>query len=113
MKKRDRRRWQVTRDPAIKAEVNRLQSSVSHKLIEWRNDQWSATLESLHPEEQSLWRMTKRVMRIPTPSPRSPRGEPLSQTLRKTKPSPAVWTLSFNRCLTLQPQQLLRWLMWC
>ena len=33
------------------------------------NDQWSATLEYLHPEDQSLWRMTKRVMRFPTPSP--------------------------------------------
>jgi hypothetical protein len=52
-KDRLRRRWQVTRDPALKAEVNRLQRSVSHKLIEWRNDQWSATLESLHPEDQS------------------------------------------------------------
>ena len=27
-----------------------------------------ATLESLDPEDQSLWRITKRVMRIPTPS---------------------------------------------
>jgi hypothetical protein len=28
-----------------------------------------ATLESLDPEDQSLWRMIKRVMRVPTPSP--------------------------------------------
>jgi hypothetical protein len=33
------------------------------------NDQWSSTLERLDPENQSLWKMTKRVMRIPTPSP--------------------------------------------
>ena len=39
------------------------------RLNEWRNDQWSATLESLDPEDQSLWRMTKRVMRVFTPSP--------------------------------------------
>jgi hypothetical protein len=31
--------------------------------------QWSATLESLNPEYQSLWRMTKQMMRVPTPSP--------------------------------------------
>jgi hypothetical protein len=62
-------RWQVTRDPALKAEVNRLQRSVTRRLHEWRNDQWSATLESLDPEDQSLWRMTKRLMRVPTPSP--------------------------------------------
>jgi len=35
---------------------------------EWRNDKWSATFESLDPEDQSLWRMTKHVMRVPTPS---------------------------------------------
>jgi hypothetical protein len=39
------------------------------------NDQFSATLESLVPEDQSLWRMTKRVKRVPTPSPPGhPRG---------------------------------------
>jgi hypothetical protein len=41
---------------------------VTRVLNERRNDQWSATLESLVPEDQSLWRMTKRVMRVPTPS---------------------------------------------
>ena len=49
-------------------------------LNEWRNDQWNATLESLNPEDQSLWRMTKRVMRVTTPSPPlvTPRGITLS-----------------------------------
>jgi len=69
LKNRLRRRWQVTREPALKYEVNRLQRSVTRRLNEWRNDQWSATLGSLHPEDQSLWRMNKRVMRVPTPSP--------------------------------------------
>jgi hypothetical protein len=64
-----RRRWQLTRDPAVKAEVNRPQMSVTLRLNEWRNDQSSATLESLDPEDQSLWRMNKRAMRVPTPSP--------------------------------------------
>jgi hypothetical protein len=45
-----RRRWQVIRDPALKAEVNRLLRSVTRRLNEWRNDQWSATLESLIPK---------------------------------------------------------------
>jgi hypothetical protein len=49
-------------DSALNAEVNRLQRSVTRRLNEWRNDQWSATLESLDPEDQSLCRMTKRVM---------------------------------------------------
>jgi len=49
LKNRLRRRWQVTRDPALKAEVNRLQRSVTRRLNEWRNDQWSVTLESRRP----------------------------------------------------------------
>jgi hypothetical protein len=80
LKTRLRRQWQVTRDPTLKAEVNRLQRSVTRWLNEWSNDQWSATLESLHPEDQSL-RMTKRVMRVPTPSP--------------------AWSPRENRCLGL------------
>jgi hypothetical protein len=41
---------QITRNPALKAEVNRLQRSVTSQL----NDRWSNTLESLDPEDQSL-----------------------------------------------------------
>jgi hypothetical protein len=60
LKNRLRRQWQVTRDPALKADVNRLQISVTRRLNEWRNDQWSSTLESLDPEDKSLWRKTMR-----------------------------------------------------
>jgi len=69
LKNRLQRQWKFARDPALKAEVNRLQRLVTRRLNERRNDQWSTTLESLDPEDQSLWRMTKRVMRVPTPSP--------------------------------------------
>ena len=75
LKNRLRRRWQVTREPPLRAEVSRLQRSATCQLNEWRNDQWGATLESLDTEDQSLCTMTKRVMRVPTPSPPwSPRG---------------------------------------
>jgi hypothetical protein len=42
---------------------------VAIQLQESRNDQWSDTLQALHPEDQSLWRMTKRVMKVTTPIP--------------------------------------------
>jgi hypothetical protein len=60
----------------VRAEVNRLQRSVTRRLNVWRNDQWSATLKSLDREDQSLWRMAKRAMRVSTPSPPlvTPRG---------------------------------------
>jgi len=91
LKNRLRRQWQVPRDPTLKAEVNRLQCSVARRLNDWRKEKWSATLESLDSEDQSLWRMTKRVMRVPTPSPPGhPGGESLSQTLRKTKHLPTI-----------------------
>jgi hypothetical protein len=60
---------QLTRDPALKAAVNRLQRSVTNQLNEWRNDKLSDTLKKLDPEDRSLWKMTKRVLKIPTPSP--------------------------------------------
>jgi hypothetical protein len=59
LKNRLRRQWQVTRDPALKAQVDRLQRSVTYWLNEWRNEQWSDTLESLESEGQSLWKMTE------------------------------------------------------
>jgi hypothetical protein len=86
LKNRLRRWWQVTRDHALKAEVNRLQRSLTRQLNQWKNDQWSATLESLVPEDQSLWRMTKRVMRVPTPSPPwSPQGGIALSVYEKTE----------------------------
>ena len=84
-----RRHWQVTRDPTLTAEVNRLQRSVTRRLNEL-NDEWSATLESFDSEDQSLWRMSKRVMRIPIPpSPGHP-GVYRSTLL-------TLWRLSFSR----------------
>ena len=97
LKNRLRRRWQVTRDPALKVEVKRLQRSVTRRLNEWRNDQWSATLESLHPEDQSPCRMTKRVIRDTTPSPTLvTTGDSLSQILRNPKPLQTIWRLSIS-----------------
>ena len=41
--------------------------------------------------------MTKRVMRVPSPSPPwSPWGDSLFQTLRKPKPLPTIWKLIFS-----------------
>jgi len=36
LKTRWRRQWHIARDPALKAEVNRLQRSVTRRLKEWR-----------------------------------------------------------------------------
>jgi hypothetical protein len=44
LKNRLRRQWQVTRDPALKADVNRLQRSVTRRLNEWRKTSISTSL---------------------------------------------------------------------
>jgi hypothetical protein len=41
---------------------------VTNQLNKWRNNQWSNMLESLVPEDQSLQNLTRRVMKVPTPS---------------------------------------------
>lgn len=56
--------WQGTRNPALKAEVSRLRSSVNFRLNEWTNEHWSDMLESLNSEDQSLWKMKKRVIQF-------------------------------------------------
>lgn len=70
-----RTQWQITRDPALKNEVNRLQRSETDQLNEWRNDQWSGSLVSLDPEDYSLWKTTRLVMSVPTPSTPADKGE--------------------------------------
>ena len=82
MRNRLRRQWQISRDAALKAEVNRLQKSVSRRQNEWRNDKWSAILESLDPKDESLRRITKRLMGVPhSISPLdTPRGFALSES---------------------------------
>jgi hypothetical protein len=67
----------------MEAQLNHLQRSVTYHLNEWRNDQQSDALESLDSEDQSLWKMTKRVMRVPTassPPPASGGGLSLSDS---------------------------------
>jgi hypothetical protein len=51
-------RWLVTRNPRLLAYVNRLQRSVTRRLNERRDDQGTAILILLKPEDQSLWMMT-------------------------------------------------------
>ena len=98
LKNRLRMQRQITRVPALKAEINRLQRSFICGLNEWINHQWSATLESLDPEDQTLWRMTKRVKKFLTLSPScSPQGKSLCKTLRKPKSLQTIWRRIFSR----------------
>lgn len=83
-----RRQWQISRDTTIKAEVTRLQRSVTNQVNEWRKDQWSSMLESLDPQGRLLWKMTRWEMRIPTPSP--PLVTPLGLALLDSEKAEAL-----------------------
>jgi hypothetical protein len=72
------------RDPALKAQVNHLQRSVTCQLNEWRNDHWSDKLESLDSEDQFLWKMTKMMMGLPIPSPPANSRRNISVEFRET-----------------------------
>jgi hypothetical protein len=92
LKIRLRRQWQVTRDPALKAQANRLQRSATYRLNEWRNEQWSDTQESLDSEDESLRKMTNMVMRIPTVSPLASAGRTMALRFRESgRPSRQTW----------------------
>jgi hypothetical protein len=69
----------LSRPPSIHPYL-KLSHPAGHGSNEWRNDQWSATLESLDTEDQSLWKL-RVVMRVPTLSaPLVTLGGALSQT---------------------------------
>jgi hypothetical protein len=64
LKNQLRRQWQVTRDPALKAQVNCHQRSVTYRL----NEQWSETLECLDSEVEVCTGRNFRI--LPGPSPK-------------------------------------------
>jgi hypothetical protein len=88
------------------AEFNRLQCSVSRKLIEWKNDQLSANFESLHPEDQTMRRITKMLMRVllhhlqGTPEGTAPseseKGEALAESLETVSAEDRSFGLGSN-----------------
>jgi hypothetical protein len=82
LKNQLKRQWQLTRHPALKTQTKRLQRSVTYRLNDWRNEEWTDTLQALNSEDKSPWKMTKRVLRVPTPSPpfQVPGGPALSDS---------------------------------
>jgi hypothetical protein len=82
LKNRLRRQRQITWNSVLKAQVNCLQRSVTYRPNERRNEQRNDMLESLDSDNQLLWKMRKRMMRAPTPSPplQVPEGPALSDS---------------------------------
>jgi hypothetical protein len=52
LKNQLRSQWQIIRDPGLKAQLSRLQRSVTYRQNEWRNEQWNDALEFLDSKDQ-------------------------------------------------------------
>lgn len=68
-KNRVRKLWQKYRDPYIKTKLNRMSADVRHMTQEALNESWAQKLATLNTQNQSLWQMTKNLLRIPSKVP--------------------------------------------
>jgi len=69
MTSRQQEQWQINRDNVLKDEVKFLQRSVTRRLSDCSKGHCNATPAPLNPEDQSMFRVTLGVMRVPTPTP--------------------------------------------
>lgn len=68
-KNKVRKLWQKHRLPSLKTKLNSMVTDIKNMIKNHLNAKWTQKLESLKTEDQSLWQLTKRLMRIPTKSP--------------------------------------------
>lgn len=61
MRRRARRQWQTHRDILAKREMNRTSRQLRIALTKLHNDRWEKLLDSLNPEDNSLWRISKSL----------------------------------------------------
>ncbi|GFW16123.1 RNA-directed DNA polymerase from mobile element jockey [Trichonephila clavipes] len=66
IKNRFRKQWQLTRNPLLKREVNSLQRQIKTQISEHRNNSWHNLLTNLHPEDNSLYNLQRKLVKKPT-----------------------------------------------
>lgn len=82
-KNRARRRHQHTGSFQDRAEFNRLQRLVKLELSDYSNDEWERRLCTLDTEDQSLWRMSKALLRVPSQNKPLTHGARTAQSARE------------------------------
>lgn len=68
-KNKVRKLWQRYRLPSLKTNLNSMVKGVKDMIRDHYNTKWESKLKSLEVKDQSLWQMTKRLLRIPSKSP--------------------------------------------
>lgn len=59
-----RKNWQRTGNPQSKTLCKQLIHEINTKIKKHRNDKWTRKLQSLNPNDSSLWKMTKALKRV-------------------------------------------------
>ncbi|KAL1129485.1 hypothetical protein AAG570_012430 [Ranatra chinensis] len=62
-KNKVRRLWQVHRRVEDKRAYNRLHKDVRSRIFQWRSNRWDELLHNVSPQDNSLWKLTRRLNR--------------------------------------------------
>lgn len=66
---RIRKLWQRNRDPNLRPAINRLTKEIRETINTHKNQKWRDKLESLNPQDSSLWKITKQLKNKYSPIP--------------------------------------------
>ncbi|GFV92251.1 RNA-directed DNA polymerase from mobile element jockey [Trichonephila clavipes] len=102
IKNRFRKQWQLTRNPLLKREVNSLQRQIKTQISEHRNNSWHNLLTNLHPEDNSLYNLQRKLVKKPTIIPRWLAGTAsFIRTTKKPKNLKTISRLRFKKMRSL------------
>lgn len=61
LKNKIRKRWQIRHNPIDRQRVRDLQNNIRTKIYDYKNKAWNDTLRGLSTQDNSLWRLTRRL----------------------------------------------------
>ncbi|GFT62961.1 RNA-directed DNA polymerase from mobile element jockey [Trichonephila clavipes] len=62
-KNRIRKAWQITKNPLLKSQLNRMQKEIKKDLNNHKNSKWTELLTEATPDDDSLYKLVKSVSR--------------------------------------------------
>lgn len=64
-----RRNWQRTAQAAVKQEMKEINKEITQKIKQHRERKWTSLLETIKPQDNTLWKLTKSLKKTYTPVP--------------------------------------------
>jgi Reverse transcriptase (RNA-dependent DNA polymerase)/Endonuclease-reverse transcriptase len=68
-KNRVRKLWQRFKLPSLKTNLNSMVTGIKEMIKQHVNNRWEKRVSSLQLKDESIWRLTKQLLRIPSKSP--------------------------------------------